>query len=156
MPQFRRTINDRAEPPFPLPPKAVALPRRTPKRSARNQQTGDVVPHCSTCHTHCAGRFFGPPETRRRARKATFPQPNRPPNPHAKIFSGRVCYFLRKLTLKPAEKYVAKCTWKTCAKRVENALIFCGLPLERLCKNLWITCGEEVESSRRSLRLPVD
>src|SRR4051812_10289085 len=101
-------------------------------------------------------RFFGHRQTHRRARKATFPQPKRPPSPHAKIFFGRVCYFLRKLTLKPAEKFVANHAWKTCAKRVENALIFCGLPLERLCKNLWISCGEEVESQRRTLLLPVD
>jgi hypothetical protein len=35
-----------------------------------------------------------------------FPQATTPPSPHAEIFSGRVCYFLRKLTLKPAEKLI--------------------------------------------------
>jgi hypothetical protein len=85
-----------------------------------------------------------------------FPQPSRPPSTHAHIFFGRVCYFLRKLTLKPAEKVTRNSAWKTCAKDVENALIFCGLPRERLCKNLRITCGNRVESQRRTLLLPVD
>src|SRR5207248_1650543 len=68
----------------------------------------------------------------------------------------RVCYFLRKLTLKPAEKQLRNCAWKRCAKRVENPLIFCGLPLERVCKNLWITCGDRVESQRRTRLRPLD
>jgi hypothetical protein len=100
--------------------------------------------------------FSGVCRGRGKKKSIAFPQHSRMTNAHANIFFGRVCYFLRKLTLKAAEKYVANHAWKRCAKRVENALIFCGLPLERLCKNLWISCGEEVESSRRTLRLPVD
>jgi hypothetical protein len=134
----------------PFPPKAVALPRAlqsAPREISIEAGHRSTLFHVS--HSLCRPVFVG-------CRSATehenepFPQPNHPPNPHADIFFGRVCYFLRKLTLKPAEKCVANHAWKRCAKRVENALIFCGLLLERLCKNLRITCGEDVESQRRT------
>jgi hypothetical protein len=64
---------------------------------------------------------------------------------YAIFLSGRVCYFLRIRIVKAAEKGCAYLVWKSCAKHVENALIFCGFVLESLCKKLWITCGEAVE-----------
>jgi hypothetical protein len=74
-----------------------------------------------------------------------FPQRIGGVNPVARIFFGRVCYFLRNRTLNPAEKDARNHAWKSCAKHVEKALIFCGFRLERLCKNLRITCEELVE-----------
>jgi hypothetical protein len=64
---------------------------------------------------------------------------------YAIFLSGRVCYFLRIRIVKAAEKVIANHAWKSCAKHVENALIFCGFVLESLCKKLWITCGVAVE-----------
>jgi hypothetical protein len=90
----------------------------------------------------------------RKRHSRPFPQPPHPPSPHATFFFGRVCYFLRKLILKPAEKLMSNCTWKRCAKDVENTLIVCGLSPPALCKNLWITCGEGVERAWRTLRNP--
>jgi hypothetical protein len=64
---------------------------------------------------------------------------------YAIFLPGRVCYFLRIRIVKAAEKGCRYLVWKSCAKHVENALIFCGFALESLCKKLWITCGEAVE-----------
>jgi hypothetical protein len=74
-----------------------------------------------------------------------FPQPRQHRPIYAIFLSGRVCYFLRIRIVKAAEKVCRKLVWKSCAKHVEKALIFCGFALESLCKILWITCGEAVE-----------
>jgi hypothetical protein len=74
-----------------------------------------------------------------------FPQPPTPRRIYAVFLSGRVCYFFRNRIVKAAEKVNPKGAWKSCAKHVENALIFCGFAIESLCKKLWITCGETVE-----------
>jgi hypothetical protein len=123
-------------------------------RARRCGERASCSPLFHVSHSLCRP-FSGVCRGRGKKKIHPFPQPNHPPSPHARIFFGRVCYFLRKLTLKPAEKEIAKSTWKRCAKRVENALIFCGLPLASLCKTLRITCGDRVESQRRTHRNPV-
>jgi len=93
-----------------------------------------------------ASKHFGGAKNRGPRRSAPpFSAASRLFSSQAKIFSGRVCYFLRNRIVNPAEKERAKSARKSCAKHVEKALIFCGLRVKRLSKTLRITCVELVE-----------
>jgi hypothetical protein len=115
------SINDRAQVAFPPSSQSGGFATRTPKRSARNQHdegARSTLFHVS--HSLCR-RVPSIPGSMRRRKSHPFPQPSHPPSAHANIFFGRVCYFFRKLTLKPAEKatrivyenHVQK-MWKAC------------------------------------------
>jgi len=72
--------------------------------------------------------------------------------PRGQIFFQTSLLFPSESIRKSCGKSGRRFDRRSCAEDVEKTLSFCGFPIERLCKNLRITCENPADSSRRTLR----